>query len=85
MPPGCASWPCPGQRGTQHLVPAGKEELKKRGSGGKAAKSLLGMHSCQLAACDGGGGGAEQQEHSRTRKMLLHLGHYLRVAVARRM
>lgn len=84
MPPGCANWPCPGQRGTQHLVPAGKEELKKRGSGAKAAKSLLGMHSCQIAACDGGGG-AEQQEHSRTRKMLLHLGHYLRVAVARRM
>lgn len=33
VPPDRASWPCPGQRGTQHFVLAGKEELKKRGSG----------------------------------------------------
>lgn len=28
VPPDSASWPCPGQTGTQHFVLAGKEELK---------------------------------------------------------
>lgn len=83
VPPDCASWPCPGQRGTQHSVLAGKEELKKRGSGGKAAKGSLGIHSCQLTACDGGGS-AEQQKHSRTRKSLLYLGQHPHIAFDRR-
>lgn len=37
------------------FVLAGKEELKKRGSRGKAAKGPLGIHSCQLTAYGGDG------------------------------
>lgn len=66
------------------FCPGWKRRAEEEGFRVKAAKGLLGMHSCQLTVC-GGGGGAEQQEHSRTRKSLLCLGHYLPIAAARRM
>lgn len=42
VPPDCASWPCPGQRGTQHFVLARKEELKKRPQGERQPEASWG-------------------------------------------